>query len=351
MVVGGRVAGSLTAAYLAAQGRTVLVLEARRFPSATMSTHFFRGDGLVRSLADVGVLPEVLATGAPELRSELFFAEQDTAPSLGPPQEPGDAGFGLSVRRETLDAILAGHVATLPGVTFRTGCKVVEVLRDGSTVVGVRDGTGAEHGAALVVGADGRRSGVASAVAAGDVRRHPGHRVMHYRYVTGWTGPDGGRPDQPEFSLVGNSLAYVFPSDHDVACVAVSVRTDRATTAADFDRLVAEHPGLRERVAAAAPLGKVVTGLDHDNVVRTAAGPGWALVGDAGTYQDPWSGRGMDTAARQARALAEALSADPHDWVDRYATRRDEATLERFDATVSLAPDLQRMLADAPASD
>ena len=45
-----------------------------------------------------------------------------------------------------------------------------------------------------------------------------------------------------------------------------------------------------------------------------AAGPGWALVGDAGAYQDPWSGRGMDTAARQAAALAATLTEDPAVW-------------------------------------
>ncbi len=345
VVVGGRIGGSLTAAYLAARGLTVLVLESRSFPSATMSTHFFRGDELVRGLADVGVLDEVLATGAPRFLNELFYVEDATEPTVEPPQEPGEAGFGLSVRRETLDAILARRVAALPGVTFRTDTKAVGLLHDSGRVSGVRDDAGAEHRATVVVGADGRRSGVAAGVSAGDVRRHAGCRVMYYRYVTGWVAPDGGRPEMPEFSLVGNALAYVFPSDHGTACVAVTVPADSGTSAGDYDSLIAAHPGLRGRAQRAEPIGRVVVGASRDNVVVDAAGPGWALVGDAGTYQDPWSGRGMDTAARQAAALAATLTDDPAGWNADYARARDGVTLERFDTTVRLAPDLRLMLA------
>ena len=211
---------------------------------------------------------------------------------------------------------------------------------------GVRDDAGAEHRATVVVGADGRRSGVAAGVSAGDVRRHDGCRVMYYRYVTGWVAPDGGRPEMPEFSLVGNALAYVFPSDHGTACVAVTVPADSGTSAGDYDSLIGAHPGLRGRAQRAEPIGRVVVGASRDNVVLDAAGPGWALVGDAGTYQDPWSGRGMDTAARQAAALAATLTDDPAGWNADYAQARDGVTLERFDTTVRLAPDLRRMLAE-----
>src|SRR5690348_10960219 len=66
IVVGGRVAGALTAAGLAGRGMSVLVLEARGFPSATLSTHYFRGEGLVGSLARLGLL-DSLVTQAPKL--------------------------------------------------------------------------------------------------------------------------------------------------------------------------------------------------------------------------------------------------------------------------------------------
>ena len=45
---------------------------------------------------------------------------------------------------------------------------------------------------------------------------------MYYRYAIGMAGPEG-EPDGPEFSLGDDELAYVFPSDGSMSCVAVSV--------------------------------------------------------------------------------------------------------------------------------
>lgn len=59
-----------------------------------------------------------------------------------------------------------------------------------------------------------------------------------------------------------------------------------------------------------------------DIVVPSQYGPGRALVADAGTHQDPWSGSGMDTAARQARALVGALVSGGSDWPGRYRSAR-----------------------------
>ena len=84
VVVGGRIAGCLTAIRLATRGVSVRLLESRDFPSDTLSTHFFRGDGLVRSLDEIGVLDEVLATGAPPMSCEYFSFD-------GSPFEQGPA--------------------------------------------------------------------------------------------------------------------------------------------------------------------------------------------------------------------------------------------------------------------
>jgi 2-polyprenyl-6-methoxyphenol hydroxylase-like FAD-dependent oxidoreductase len=175
VVVGGRVAGSLTALRLAERGLAVRVLESRHFPSDTLSTHFFRGDGLVRSLAEVGVLDEVMAAGAPPLPCE-YFALDDGPAQQGPPQDPGDIGFCLSVRRVTLDAILSRRCSRA-GVDVRTGTRVVDVVREDGRVAGVVDGDGVTHRAQVVVGADGRRSRVAFLVDAPYDDRHTRRRV------------------------------------------------------------------------------------------------------------------------------------------------------------------------------
>jgi 2-polyprenyl-6-methoxyphenol hydroxylase-like FAD-dependent oxidoreductase len=40
---------------------------------------------------------------------------------------------------------------------------------------------------------------------------------------------------------------------------------------------------------------------------RTSAGPGWALVGDAGHFKDPTPGQGIADALRQSEKLAAAI--------------------------------------------
>jgi choline dehydrogenase-like flavoprotein len=98
VVVGGRVAGTLTALRLAARGVSVRLLEAHATGTDTLSTHFFRGDGLLWSLAEVGVLDEVLATGSPRLGGE--YVSVDGGPlEQGPPQEPGEIGSARGSRR------------------------------------------------------------------------------------------------------------------------------------------------------------------------------------------------------------------------------------------------------------
>jgi flavin-dependent dehydrogenase len=88
----------------------------------------------------------------------------------------------------------------------------------------------------------------------------------------------------------------------------------------------------------------VFIGPPADSVWRQGSGPGWALVGDAGTAQDPWAGLGMDTAARQAEAFAEAYTASPDAWNTAYDERRRERTYADFEETTRLAPDLRQLL-------
>ena len=344
VVVGGRIAGCLTAIRLAARGVSVRLLESRDFPSDTLSTHFFRGDGLVRSLDEVGVLDEVLATGAPPLACEYFSV--DGSPfEQGPPQEPGRIGYCLSVRRSTLDAILARRAATT-GVDLRTRTKVVDLVTLDGVCAGVTDERGTVHRAQVVVGADGRRSTVARLVGAADEERHPPARAMYYRYATGWRSPVAVGP---EFALDGDHFSYVFPSDAEVACLAVRFplahhERSHGDAAGHLVQTFRRNPQTADRIDEVEWASGVYTGLPADSVWRQPVGPGWVLVGDAGTAQDPWAGLGMDTAARQAEAFVEAFTASPDDWHRSYARLRRERTYPGYEETTRLATDLRKLL-------
>jgi flavin-dependent dehydrogenase len=351
IVVGARVAGSLTAALLAQTGMGVLVVDRARFPSFTLSTHFFRGDGLVRAMGAVGVLDDVLAFGSPPLTCEYAYDGGSVTPEQGPAQGPGDAGYCLSVRREPLDAALVAH-AKRQGAAVETSMGVADTIIEDGRTVGVVLTDGRAVRAALVVGADGRRSMVAEAVGAVDRERHDGKRALYYRYVEGMAGPNGPQ-DGPEFSRLGDELAYVFPSDHGLTCVAISVNLReyelmRHDATARFDELLRRHRGLWGRYERSRSASRLLGSGPQPDFVRQAAGAGWALVGDSTIHQDPWSGVGMDSAGVSALVLSACVvaageSVGDGSWADAYEQARDDAVLRWFHETVAGAADLSAL--------
>jgi flavin-dependent dehydrogenase len=357
LVVGARVAGSVTAALLGGAGYRVLLVDRARFPSPTLSTHFFRGGRLCSVLDSLGVLDDVLALGSPRLVCDYNYQGDDPTPDVRPPQDPGDVGFALSVRRETLDHRLIRRATAEPSVEFREGTAVTSLLREGDRIVGATLAGGDSVRARIVVGADGRSSFVAAQVGAAEQIREPATRAMYYRYFVGFTNPSGVAPDGAEFSLVEDELVYAFPSDAGTTCVALSVNLgDFAAMHHDAERVFHErleaHPGLAPRLARCTTDGRLLGCGPKDHLVRVPAGPGWALVGDASLHQDPWTGNGMDNAGVHATFLAAAID----DWLAtrvpeeeafaRYHVQRDEHALADFRETVELGRDL-RQLANA----
>ena len=100
IVVGARCAGSPTAMLLARKGHRVLLVDRAGFPSDTLSTHYVHQSG-VASLERWGLLPQVVAAGAPGIRDYTLdvgpFALHGTPPPIG------DVTDAYSLRRIVLD--------------------------------------------------------------------------------------------------------------------------------------------------------------------------------------------------------------------------------------------------------
>ena len=83
--------------------------------------------------------------------------------------------------------------------------------------------------------------------------------------------------------------------------------------------------------------------------LRTAQGPGWALVGDAGHWMDPMSTHGMTSALRDAELLVDAITspiAVKHGTAGSYQHTRDRISrpmLENSDEIASFRWDLDRI--------
>jgi 2-polyprenyl-6-methoxyphenol hydroxylase-like FAD-dependent oxidoreductase len=353
LVIGGRIAGALTAAGFAQRGHRVLLVDKVAFPSPTLSAHYFRGHGVLRTVEELGWLDLVLGLGAPPLTCEYVYANGSPSAHLRPASDAGTIPYALSVRRVALDHALLSAAGDLSEVQVRTSCPPIELLWDGERVVGAILEDGTELSARLVVGADGRQSWVAAQVGAADRQRHPGSRAMYYHYVEAFEPPAGSTQRGAEFSFLGDELACAFPSDAGMTCVALSVnrsvydrvRNDAATS---FDALLTRHRGLWPRVRAAQSDGRLLCAPPAPNVIRQPAGVGWALVGDAAMYQDPWSAAGMDCAAVAARLLVDTVTSAWNDrrddWATTYERRCDEALRATFTRTVTYGRDLSTLV-------
>ena len=351
VVVGARAAGAATAMLLARAGHDVVVVDRAQLPSDTTSTHSLVRGGVVQ-LSRWGLLGEVLDSGAPPVRSVLFQQYGDAATQWLRLAVKDKAGVDmmLAPRRYILDAILA-DAAVRAGATVVTGTTVSDVIRgDDGRIGGVLahgpDGASRRLTARLVIGADGVRSRMADLFGARVRESHRPSGTCLYTYV-------GGVPwDGFEFYLGDHAFAGVFPTHHGEAAVWLIRPTpllEPVLTAgagrpeAFLHALRTSAPGLAARVDRGVVTAPVRGSVGLPNHVRRAAGPGWALVGDAGYHRDPITGHGLTDAFRDADLLAEAADAVLWGTADEpvamriYEAQRDAAIRDTFRITRALA--------------
>jgi menaquinone-9 beta-reductase len=164
--------------------------------------------------------------------------------------------------------------------------------------------------ARAVVGADGRRSTVAGWVGAAEpYRKWPNQRGMVWYYV------DDPRPVRDSWLLtrVGDTIGFHFPCNDGALVLLMPPREDIAKFRADPDGMWAEKlamlPRLRELVQGVGVQTKQRCTEELSSYFRFSAGPGWALVGDAGHFKDPVIGHGMHDALVWGTLLGDKLAA------------------------------------------
>lgn len=347
IIIGARVAGSSLATLLGQCGHQVLILDKATFPSDTLSTHFFRAPAF-RVFERMGTLDQILQT-APKLVNS--FSDFDGHISLQPVEDSDEYRFHLCVRRITLDDILIKLVQRESTVELHQGAVLDELIWDGERVIGVRWHEADHHfeaTARVVVGADGFYSKVAKQVKPIVEHLEPVNRAMYYAYYQGLPSQEG---PAEEFHLRGNHLVYVFPTDNDLTLIAASIpivefdefRTNpERSLAAELEAL----PTLAPRLRHAERFGSVKGAGNIPGYMRIPYGPGWALVGDAETIQDPWSGRGIDHASTHAALLADSLHgwlSGEMDWeqaMTEYHESRNQFSLETYQQTCTYGRDL-----------
>lgn len=348
IVVGARIGGAVTAALVGDAGHRVLLVDRATFPSDTVSTHFFRGEFALTVFNRLGVLDEILSFGSPRLSQQYIYANGQAQYEIEPPQSPGDIGYCLSVRRTTLDHILVRRAYRSGNVQLSEKTSVHDLLWENQRVIGARlktNGEEREVRAKIVIGADGCDSTIVRLVQPSVEDSVPGFRAAYLQYVEGYASPTHSSHDGPEFSFIGDEIAYIFPSDNNITCIAISVNLDtfrdfKGQHKARFRERLSHHKGIEARINAAKPIGSVLGHAPRENILRVPVGTGWALVGDAGQYQDPWSGVGIDSASMAGTFLAEALidwfsdKSDEMQALSHFHQRRNEVCRPFFNVTV-----------------
>ena len=345
IVVGARVAGASTAMLLARQGLRVVALERSREGSDALSTHALLRPGVVQ-LGRWGLLDEVAASGAPPVRRTVIHYGDEVAAIDIAARHGVDAFY--APRRTVLDAILA-RAARAAGAELRFGVPVTGLVRDDDgRVRGVEvrgaGGRRTEMHAPITIGADGRRSLVATAVGAPDDWRGAGAGGVVYAYFAGL------EVDGYEWLYRPHVSAALIPTNGGEVNVSATVPAARFAhdvrpdVERGFWRILAEADReVAQRVAAATRTSRWHSFAGQPGYHRRPFGPGWALVGDAGSFMDPTGAHGISSALRDAELLARAIvrahggAVGEGEALAAYRRSRDDLSARFFQAVDAVA--------------
>jgi flavin-dependent dehydrogenase len=338
VIVGARCAGAATAMLLARAGARVLLVDRGAYGTDTLSTHALMR-GAVLQLARWGVLPSIVSRGTPAVRSTTFsYTHEDISVEIEP-------RFGVDAlyapRRTVLDRILV-DAAVESGAEAVFGTYVDDVITGaGGRVHGisaVTRGVRQHIHADRTIGADGVHSTVAHRVRADALVEGRYATAVLYSY---WRGL---RVDGFYWRFHQKASVGVIPTNHAAACVFVAVPSNRLReelrgSAASAYRPMIWHaaPSVAAQLADATMTEPIRGFGGRVGFIKRAAGPGWALVGDAGYFKDPLTAHGITDALRDAELLARAIVKGTETALTDYDDARVDLSLRQFDLADEIA--------------
>ena len=334
VIVGGGLTGTSLACALADGTRRILVLEAREGRGPRFAGELIHPTG-VDVLDQVGVLPALRQAGGVELAGFAIGIAGRATMHLPYAEICDGRPHGFAIEHHDMVAALRREAAARNGVEIRYGKRVLELVRQGDRVTGVRTGDGEWVRADLTLVAEGRHSLLRQQLRTGE-----SSQLLAYNaalLVDDAVLPEG-RYGHIVLGAPGPILAYPIGS--------AGGERHRVRMCFDFPALPEAGRGLahiaaaiRERYLPLVPeplrtsagqaLGahKPEVAACHAIATRRCVEPGIALVGEAGGCSHPITAAGMTVCLTDVRILAEELGAA--DGLDR-ALERYQARRYRF---------------------
>jgi flavin-dependent dehydrogenase len=309
-VVGASVAGCTAARLYAQSGARVALVEQRDDPAAfkVVCTHAILPPA-TPTIERLGLAPMLVERGVPRTGAEFWT--------------PYGGWFGIpenirgwGVTRRTLDPLLRELTVNTSGVEFFPGWTARHVVSDHARPAGVevedRSRRTMVIRARLLVGADGRKSTVARlAGVPGRVRPH--NRFFYFSYWRGIKQARTRRGPSIRLWILDPDGAAQFPNEDDLTVLVAAYHRSRlaevrADLAGSYMRAFASLPDGPD-LSDAERVSKLLGKLEVPNVMRPAARPGIAFVGDAALATDPLFGVGLTFAFQSAEWLVDETSA------------------------------------------
>ena len=326
-VVGADPAGAVAALVLARAGASVQLVDRAAFPRSKLCGDTLNS-GAVKALNRLGLASRARKHG--RRIDGMILTGLYGITVTGRYSQSGSGAEAWAISRRHLDEALVA-AAVDAGVQFDQRVSVRGPLleegthgpRVGGVLVRGRSGRSLRIPASVTIGADGRRSVVATSL--GLVRSAPAPR----RWVVGGYFENAGSGSQfGEMHVRRNHYIGVAPVPGGLVnvCVVSNRRVLFAQPTALLIRMIAGEPFLRERFSGARLVGPVVS-LGPMGVDATSAGaPGLLLAGDAAGFIDPITGDGVRFALRggelAGQAALEMLATGRIDGHRRLARRR-----------------------------
>lgn len=318
IVIGGGPSGSAAATLLAKRGFKVVVYERDHFP------RFHVGESLIPYcypvLEKLGLLPKMKSSHFTKKYGVQFINEHGklSEPFRFEEYDPHERSQTWQVLRSEFDHMLVEH-ARESGVTVHEGARVLDVLSEGSRVVGVKVRCEGEEEkevrASVVIDASGQSSLLIDRfnLRVWDKDLRKAAIWTYWKGATREPGLDAGGTIVIQTQEKKGWFWYI-PLHDDVVSVGVVANFDYLFRNRDskdpeviYNEEVERCPGVKPRIAGAERVKDYFVQKEYSYKAKQGGGDGWVLAGDAYGFLDPLYSSGVLLALTSADVVSQAV--------------------------------------------